>query len=47
MEANIQQARQSAGEELQKKQQELMGPILEKAQNAIQKVAKLKASNMY
>lgn len=40
MEANIQQARQSAGEELQKKQQELMGPILEKAQNAIQKVAK-------
>ncbi|MBC9796666.1 OmpH family outer membrane protein [Sinomicrobium weinanense] len=40
MQTNIMQARQTAEQELQKKQMELIQPILEKAQKAIQKVGK-------
>ncbi|WP_461532089.1 OmpH/Skp family outer membrane protein [Sinomicrobium sp.] len=40
MQNNIMQARQAAEQELQKKQMELIQPILEKAQAAIQKVGK-------
>lgn len=40
MQNNIMQARQTAEEELQKKQMELIQPVLEKAQKAIQKVGK-------
>lgn len=42
MDANIQEARQTAAQELQKKQQELLAPIIKKAQDAIEKVAKEK-----
>ena len=38
-EKNIGEAQQTAQQELQKKQQELMGPITEKAKTAIEKVA--------
>ncbi|RNL77896.1 OmpH family outer membrane protein [Sinomicrobium pectinilyticum] len=40
MQNNIMQARQTAEQELQKKQMELIQPILEKAQKAIQKVGR-------
>lgn len=40
MQSNIMQARQTAEQELQKKQMELIQPILERAQQAIQKVGK-------
>ncbi len=42
MQQNITQYRQTAAEDLQKKQLDLMEPILEKADNAITKVAKEK-----
>lgn len=40
MRANIQQAQQNASQELQKKQESLIAPLLEKAKKAIEKVAK-------
>ncbi len=40
MGARIQQYQQNAGKEIQKKREEILKPILEKAKNAIQKVAK-------
>jgi len=42
MGGRIQQYQQSAAKELQQKEMDLLKPILEKAQNAIQKVAKAK-----
>jgi outer membrane protein len=42
MRARIQQYQQTASTELQKKQEEIVKPILEKARTAIQKVAKAK-----
>ena len=41
-ERNIQEAEQNAGLELQKKQAELLQPIIVKAKNAVVKVAKAK-----
>ncbi|MDO5607064.1 MAG: OmpH family outer membrane protein [Capnocytophaga sp.] len=40
MENNIRQAQQTAAQEIQKKQQELIEPILNKIKNAVDKVAK-------
>ncbi len=42
LEVNFRQAEQAAGQELQKKQVELLEPIFNKAREAIQKVAKAK-----
>lgn len=42
MESNIQQARKTASNELQKKQEEMLVPVMKKAQDAIQKIAKEK-----
>ena len=39
MEQNINQFRETASQDIQKKQAELLQPIIEKAQNAIQKIA--------
>ncbi|WP_340200266.1 OmpH family outer membrane protein [Ascidiimonas sp. W6] len=44
-EVNIRQAEQMAGQELQKKQVELLEPIFKKANDAIQKIAKAQGFN--
>ncbi len=40
MEQNINQFRETAGQDIQKKQAELMRPLIDKARAAIQKIAK-------
>lgn len=45
MASRIQQYRETAGKELQQKELDLLKPIMEKAQQAIQKVAKAKGVN--
>ena len=45
MQTNLQECRDSAAQELQKKQMDLMTPLLEKARNAITKVGKEQGFN--
>ena len=45
MQTNLQEFRDSAAQELQKKQMDLMTPLLEKARNAITKVGKEQGFN--
>jgi len=42
MQNNIRQAQQTAAEDLQKKRESLIAPIMEKAKKAVEKVAKAK-----
>ena len=46
MQANINAYRQGAMEDLQKKQEDLIAPILEKARTAIQKVGRSQGTQM-